>query len=209
MGGVSYYLHRHTSSILSMKILLFAMIYMQGMKKLEDIFNHEGKAVDDLLNIAKVFLILGTGGLFLFFYFFGVFLFFCLFCLFACFFNSFFFFYLFFCFVLFYLPLLRVAKRSSSSPKSFFYPSFLGFSLHVKENTLSIIVNFFFFFTNYHIVSIICVLCMLVHFPWAIHLQTKKNYMLKFVALLMPYFNESLKSRNWPCVHGCNFWTLA
>lgn len=26
------------------------------MKKLEDIFNHEGKAVDDLLNIAKVLL---------------------------------------------------------------------------------------------------------------------------------------------------------
>ena len=27
---------------------------MQGMKKLEDIFNHEGKVADDLLNIAKV-----------------------------------------------------------------------------------------------------------------------------------------------------------
>ena len=92
MGEVSYCLHRHTYSILSMKILLFAMIYMQGMKKLEDIFNHEGKAVDDLLNIAKVFLILGTGGLFFFFFSFWCVFFFsaCFICLIVCLFFYFF-----------------------------------------------------------------------------------------------------------------------
>jgi hypothetical protein len=31
---------------------------MQGMKKIEEIFNREAKAVDDLLHIAKVFFLL-------------------------------------------------------------------------------------------------------------------------------------------------------
>ena len=63
---------------------------MQGMKKLEDIFNHEGKAADDLLNIAKVSLILKTRGCFFFLS--------CLFCLFVCF---LFFIFVFSCFFVF------------------------------------------------------------------------------------------------------------
>lgn len=35
--------------------------YLQGMERLEEIFNREGKAVDDLLNVAKVTVALNDG----------------------------------------------------------------------------------------------------------------------------------------------------